>query len=43
MENPTLEDINLSQATEADFDFIYDLKCEENSIYWGGFATQPDY
>lgn len=43
MEKPTFEDVSLSPATEADFDFIYDLKCEENSIYWGGFAAQPDY
>ena len=43
MEKPTFEDVSLSPATEADFDFIHDLKCEVNSIYWGGFAAKPDY
>lgn len=43
MAKPTLNEVSLSSVTEADFDFIYDLKCEEKSIIWGGFAAKPDY
>ena len=43
MERPIFEEINLVPVIEADFEFIFDLKCEENSVYWGGFSTKPDY
>ena len=43
MEKPTFEGISLSQFTEANLEFIYELTCEEESIYWGGFRTKPDY
>lgn len=40
---PTVVDISLNPAIEDDFEFIYKLKCEEGSIYWGGFSAKPDY
>lgn len=43
MEKPTFDDVSLSPVTEADFDFIHELKSEENSILWSGFAKKPDY
>lgn len=43
MEKPVYEDIALVEATTDDFEFFYSLKCEENSIYWGGFADKPGY
>lgn len=29
-------------AKNEDFDFYYNLKCEESAIYWGGFEKAPD-
>lgn len=33
--------ITLRLATEDDFDFYYNLKCDEFNKYWSGFANNP--
>lgn len=33
--------IEIKEAKLNDFDFYYDLKCEESSVYWGGFSQIP--
>lgn len=32
----------LKEATVNDFDFYYNLKCEETSVYWSGFSQAPN-
>ena len=34
--------VHLSQATMADFDFYFELKCGDSDIYWQGFTSKPD-
>lgn len=43
MEKLHSHDISLAEATIADFNFFYKLKCEKKQIYWGGFSGKPDY
>lgn len=35
--------IALMPATETDIDFLYQLKSEPDSVYWGGYAQGPVY
>lgn len=35
--------VTLTAATPADIDFLFDLKCEPESIRWGGFVQAPLY
>jgi RimJ/RimL family protein N-acetyltransferase len=35
--------IELAPATAADIDFLFALKSEPDSVYWGGFARAPEY
>lgn len=41
----TLRDpvISLIPATETDIDFLFHLKSEPDSVYWGGYAQGPVY
>ena len=34
--------ISFKIAEVEDFDFYYELKCEESQIYWGGFEKAPN-
>lgn len=34
--------ISLRLATEDDFEFYYELKCDEFNKYWSGFSENPD-
>ena len=34
--------VALRRCAPEDFEFYYDLKCEPSSLYWGGFASQPN-
>lgn len=36
-------DVELTAATMADIDFLFDLTSEPESVYWGGFARPPEY
>ena len=38
----TDEMITFRTAKNEDFDFYYNIKCEESQIYWGGFDKAPD-
>lgn len=33
--------VQIRLAELADFDFFYDLKCEESNIYWTGHGSKP--
>jgi len=35
--------IDLVPATMEDFDFLFALKSQPDSIYWGGFSAAPQY
>ncbi|WP_174349719.1 GNAT family N-acetyltransferase [Paenibacillus sp. JMULE4] len=37
------KDVTLSEATLNEFEFMFNLKCEKNILYWGGFADKPNY
>ena len=34
--------ITLRLANLDDFDFYYSIKCEDSSVFWGGFIEPPD-
>lgn len=34
--------IKLRKATSNDFKFYFELKCEQSSVYWGGFLEVPN-
>lgn len=34
--------MELRRAKECDFDFFYNLKCQNHSIKWSGFKEKPD-
>lgn len=34
--------IKLRKATSNEFKFYYELKCEQSSVYWGGFLEAPN-
>lgn len=38
-----LEDIEMVNSTMEDYEFYYNLKCEESNIYWSGYTKKPDY
>ncbi len=42
--NPDKNSTNLAlrEPKYDDFDFLYNLKCEKTSIYWGGFEKAPN-
>lgn len=33
--------VYFKKATMDDFEFFYDLKCEENNIFWTGHGEKP--
>jgi len=35
--------ITLKKATIDDFDCFYNIKCEQNNIYWSGHSEKPDF
>lgn len=37
------DEIALTAATTADIDFLFELKSEADSVYWGGFAGPPEH
>lgn len=43
IERPACKDITLTNAMIDDFEFYYSLKCEKNSICWGGFKAKPSH
>ncbi len=43
MDKAKLSDICLVSATIEEYDFYYNLKCEESNIYWTGHDKKPDY
>lgn len=34
--------MRLIKAEIEDFDFFYDIKCEEENLFWCGYVTKPD-
>jgi RimJ/RimL family protein N-acetyltransferase len=39
---PAIECVQLAPATMDDFDFLFELKSQPDSVYWGGFAKPPE-
>ena len=38
-----MEELTYKQATLADYDDFYKIKCDPENVKWSGFATAPDY
>jgi N,N'-diacetyllegionaminate synthase len=36
-------EVDLTPATMDDIDFLFRLKCEPDSVYWGGFDRAPEF
>ena len=36
-------DIEIRKAADADFDFFYSVKCDEDNMYWSGHSLRPKY
>lgn len=38
-----MEELTYNQATLADYDDFYKIKCDPENVKWSGFASAPDY
>lgn len=38
-----MEELTYKQATLADYDDFYKIKCDPENVKWSGFASAPDY
>jgi RimJ/RimL family protein N-acetyltransferase len=34
--------VSIRLAQEEDFEFFYEIKCEDDDVYWSGIPTKPD-